>query len=366
MNEKKVTFLINSLSGGGAQSVCINIANAIAEEGWQVDLVVLNLNNAVYINHISDKVKLIVLNVNHARSSFFKLKSYVDKEKPERFLVFNYELAVLLVIIRILFPFYFKVIARNINTLSKKRQLESDFWRKRIVAPLVDFFYSKVDHVINQCRGMDNDLLKIFPNLIDRTCVIYNPVNKVIEDAVKTINYTTVKQENYLLCVGRLEKQKAFHYAIEAFAKIKEQYPGLRLKIVGQGSLEFELKKLAKILGVASKVDFEGFQKNMIPYYLKARAIILTSLYEGFPNVLVESITLGKPIVAFDCQSGPREVIEEGVNGFLVPYKDKEYLLTAIKSTLDNKWKSEDIFKTAVEFRLDMISSKYQNLIERI
>ena len=86
--------------------------------------------------------------------------------------------------------------------------------------------------------------------------------------------------------MGRLEKQKAFNYAIEAFSGIKDNFPNLRLKIVGQGSLKQELKQKAIDLNVENRVDFEGFQKDIIPYYLHSKATVLTSIYEGYPNVL--------------------------------------------------------------------------------
>ena len=80
----------------------------------------------------------------------------------------------------------------------------------------------------------------------------------------------------------------------------------------------------------------KGFKKNVIPYYLNARATLITSIYEGFPNCLIESVKLGTPVISFDCPSGPREVIENGVNGFLVNYMDmsdlKKKLLIVMKS----------------------------------
>ncbi|HCF7766073.1 TPA: glycosyltransferase, partial [Vibrio cholerae] len=206
-----------------------------------------------------------------------------------------------------------------------------------IVTPLINHFYGKCDHIINQCQAMRDDLISVFPNLADKTSVIYNPVAKHVEDYAKAYDLTQVEKQDYLLCVGRLEKQKAFHYAIEGFAGIANDFPTLRLKIVGQGSLEQSLKQCAQDLGVADRVDFEGFQADMIPYYLHAKATLLTSLYEGFPNVLIESITLGTPVVAFDCPSGPREIIQEGVNGYLADYQLVASLERKCRLVLEDK-----------------------------
>lgn len=332
---KKITFFINSLAGGGAEGVCVNVANGLANNGWQVDLLILHTNNAAYLERVSSKVNLVVLGVNHARHAPLPLLRYIRLHKPEKMLVFNYELAVLTVILRSSFQFKTKIIARNINTFSKNTTQSQGIWRGYIVTPLINHFYGKCDHIINQCQAMRDDLVSVFPHLADKTSVIYNPVAKHVEDYAKTHDLTQVVKQDYLLCVGRLEKQKAFHYAIEGFAGIANDFPNLRLKIVGQGSLEQSLKQCAQYFGVTDRVDFEGFQADMIPYYLHAKATLLTSLYEGFPNVLIESITLGTPVVAFDCPSGPREIIQQGVNGYLVKYLDRKSLSACVRKIID-------------------------------
>ncbi|ENY3838189.1 glycosyltransferase [Vibrio vulnificus] len=334
---KEITLFISSLAGGGAEGVCVNIANGLADNGWQVNLLVLHTNNAAYIERVSPKVNLVELGVNHARHAPLPLLRYIRQHKPEKMLVFNYELAVLTVMLRSLFRFKTKIIARNINTFSKNTTQPQGYWQHYIVKPLINHFYGKCDHIINQCQAMRDDLISVFPHLADKTSVIYNPVAKHVEEYARANDLSKAGKQNYLLCVGRLEEQKAFHYAIEGFAGIANEFSSLRLKIVGQGSLEQSLKQCAQDFGVANRVDFEGFQADMIPYYLHARATLLTSLYEGFPNVLIESITLGTPVIAFDCPSGPREIIQEGVNGYLVDYLSVQDLQDETKKLLIQK-----------------------------
>ena len=117
-NKKKIVFLSSSFVGGGAEAVCINIANNLAANEWEVDLIVLNLKKEVYLNRISDKVNIVVLNTNKARSSFFPLIKYILKNKPKIILVFNYELTVILTILKFVFRLNLKIITRNINILS--------------------------------------------------------------------------------------------------------------------------------------------------------------------------------------------------------------------------------------------------------
>ena len=228
---------------------------------------------------------------------------------------------------------------------------------------LIDKFYSKADHIVNQSHAMREDLISVHPQLKDNSSVIYNPVAKHIEDYANSNDLNNIKKRDYLLCVGRLEKQKAFHYAIEGFAGIASKFPNLRLKIVGKGSLEKELRQNAIDFGVEDRVDFEGFQKHMIPYYLYAKATLLTSIYEGYPNVLVESITLKTPVVAFDCPSGPSEIIKDEINGYLVKYQDVEELKEKLISVLSKSALSEDINKTVNQNRVNQVYNLYKKVI---
>ena len=357
--------MISSLSGGGAESVCINLANSFANQNWEVDLVILNLNEEDYLNRLSHKVNLVVLNVNNARYSILPLIKYIFKKKIKTFLVFNYELAVILVILRLILRLRIKIISRNINTLSIKiKQFEEqNFWTKYVVKTLVKYFYNKTDHVVNQCEAMRNDLISYFPKLYHNSSTIYNPIPMHIWDYIKKHDLNQIKKKNYLLCVGRLEKQKAFHLAIEAFAGVVDKFPNLRLKIVGKGSLEKNLRQKAFDYHVADKVDFEGFKKDIVPFYLYANGTILTSIYEGYPNVLIESIAMNTPVVSFDCPGGPSEIIQNDVNGLLVKHLDVNDLKKKIFDLLQNKFKYEDLKISIEKNQIKQVFKKYENLI---
>ncbi len=364
-SKKKITFLISTLSGGGAEGVCVGIANTFVERGWLVDLVVLNLKNEAYLSRLSYKVNLIVLNVNRARFSGLSLIRYILKNKIKKVLVFNYELSVVLVIIKYLLNLNVKIISRNISTFSAKMRqyYQLSLWDRYVVRPLIKFFYHRVDYVINQSKGMRDDLISIYPHLKDNTNVIYNPIPAHLIEFAKKSDLSKIKKENYLLCIGRLEKIKGFHYAIEAFAGIADKYPNLRLKIVGKGSQDYYLKQKAKEYSVSHRIDFEGFKKEIIPYYLHARVTILPSLYEGYPNVLIESISMNTPVIAFDCPSGPNEIIIDGRNGYLVKNQDVNDLRKKMLNFPYDKFDYRDLVNSIKKNHMDVVFKKYEKLI---
>lgn len=179
--DREIFFLINSLGGGGAEGVCVNLANGLHDRGWRVTLVVLHLNNAVRQKDLKEGVRLVVLGKNHARTAPIALANYLRKHKPKKILVFNHQLAVLLILLRAVLLFDFKIIARNINTLSQKKAVETSFWHKHIVQGVTKLLYGKVDRMIAQSRGMAEDLASFYGVAEKKITIIHNPVSAAIE-----------------------------------------------------------------------------------------------------------------------------------------------------------------------------------------
>lgn len=353
--------MISSLSGGGAEGVCVTIANGLAERGWEIDLVVLHLEDAVHLARLSEKVNLINLNVSQARYVFKPLQKYLRTARPNIILAFNYELTMVTVLLRLLLSLKFTLIARNINTIS--RNVESNTVKGKFFSFLLRVLYKRVDFIINQSYGMQKDLLNYIPSMKEKCTVIHNPVAPKYQVAPDNFIEKNCENSDYILCVGRLEQQKAFHRAIVAFSEITAEFPELRLKLVGKGSLENELKLQAQQLGVKNQVDFEGFQQELLPFYTNARVTLLTSLYEGFPNTLIESISVGTPVVSVDCQSGPSEIIQQRVNGLLVC--EDESVAFALRSILKGECCTDlsEIRDTAVAFTESVVIQKYINIL---
>lgn len=361
---ERVTFFVSSISGGGAESVCLNVANGFAELGWKVDLLILHKTENSYITRLSDKVNLVDLKAKRARYSAPALLWYIFKNKPEKIVVFKYELIDVLVMLKVIFRLKLKVIGRNISVFGKKKEAKVGI-RQKIIKKLFGEPIERVDCVINQSYEMQKDLLKHLPYLKDKSVVIHNPVSAHIEAYKKAAQPVRASETSpYILCVGRLEEVKAFHHAINAFAIVAKKHQSLRLKFVGDGSLKPALVAQVTGLGLEGRVDFEGFQTDVIPFYENASLTLLTSNYEGFPNVLIESIVLGTPVVSFDCESGPREILDYGRYGKLVEPGNIDELASAIEDVLANP-NQFDLAERAGFFSQDKAIDKYISVLEK-
>lgn len=363
---KKITVIIATLRSGGSERVCVTVVNGLVHLGWKVDLLVGNLKEERYLSDIHKDVNLICLNSSKPRYSFFSLLKYFKKGKPEILLSFSNEFIPFLAILKILQKKSIKIILRNRSIYSEKkrnRKKNKNIWSNFVRAPLIDYFYSKIDFILNQSYAMQDDFLKNFPKLLNKSSVINNPVSNNIEYFIKSVdNNLNKKKSNYILCVARLNEVKALHFAIIAFVDVVKKNPNYRLKIVGEGPLKNELKELAVKKGIIEFVDFEGYQNNLAQYYLEAKLTVLTSLHEGFPNVLIESIFCGTPVVSFDCPSGPRELLENGKWGTLVPVGNTEALAQAINKNIKDPY-PKNLNLRAKDFSSSNILQKYQKLL---
>ncbi|SEM66027.1 Glycosyltransferase involved in cell wall bisynthesis [Mesobacillus persicus] len=358
----KIDLVISSLRGGGAERVCTTVANELVSRGFNVRLTVLNLENSIYDSHLDNKVELVNLNKPNARKSALSLLQFLIKNKPSKILVFNHELAVILVFFRTFFKFKFEIIARNINVLSVKRSNEQSVWHKYFVHIIIKRLYNNVDKVIAQSNGMKEDLVQYYNFKPEKINVINNPVSNKLENYGDSCS--VVKKNDEILFVGRLSKQKGIQNLLEALKICLKEVPELKLRIVGEGPLEKEISSLIKKMGIEKSVIMEGFCNDIAPHYANAKVTVLSSLYEGFPNVLVESISVGTPVVSFDCPSGPSEIIRHDINGYLVEYLNIQDLANKIMLALRKEWDIEIIKNSSTPFKKESIVDKYLAVLE--
>jgi glycosyltransferase involved in cell wall biosynthesis len=199
------------------------------------------------------------------------------------------------------------------------------------------YLYPGVDRIIAVSEGVAEDTLRITRLPSSRVVVVRNPVvtSRLTELAAAPCPHPWLEAAEVpvILAAGRLTEQKDFATLLRAFARLHAQTP-VRLIILGEGPLRRALDRLARQLGVSDEVALPGFTANPYAWMSRASQFVLSSAWEGSPNVLTEALALGLPAVSTDCPSGPREVLASGRYGILVPVGDAVGLAEAMRDTL--------------------------------
>lgn len=162
---------------------------------------------------------------------------------------------------------------------------------------------------------------------------------RVIANAVEMPQCTDTEASSkrpWIVAIGRLERQKGFDLLIDAFAAVAREHPEWKLKIVGDGSQREQLSNQVDRLGLSTSVELCGWSESPCSWLEQAAIFVLSSRYEGFPNALLEAMAMGVPPISFSCESGPDEIVRHEVDGLLVPAGDVERLAQAIASLITN------------------------------
>lgn len=200
----------------------------------------------------------------------------------------------------------------------------------------------KVDYdaVVMLTDSMLADARELMPDAASRLVRLYNAIDldNIRARAAQPLEPGLVPAGPFIVSVGRLEEsQKDFTSLLHAYARLVKQGIEERLVLVGDGASRPRLEALAKSLGLGDRVIFAGFQSNPYAWIGQARLMAFSSKMEGLPNVLLEGLAVGQVVVSTDCPTGPREILDDGRAGLLVPVGDVEGLAEAIRSGLQDE-----------------------------
>lgn len=357
--KNKIMFIVPSMRGGGSERVISILLKYLSRTKYDIILVLLK-NEGKYLDDLPNDIKIIDLNVRKARFSIFKIRNAIKRFEPD--IVFS-TLGHLNLLISMIRPFLskkIKFIARESNTVSIQNKQEK---YPNLFNFLYKFFYNNFDLIVCQSNYMKNDLINNYDIKNAKIVVINNPVDtEYIKKMLKKSNQLFLdKNKVNLLAVGRLSKQKGYDLLLQALSKLDKKF---HLTILGEGNEEIYLKALAKTLKIQNQVLFMAFQENPYKYMSQADLYILSSRYEGFPNVVLEAHTCGTPVVAFDCPGGTSEIIENGVNGFLCQCGKVDALVEKInKASLQRFDKNKIKNLTVNKYDVNIIITYYEKVL---
>lgn len=359
----RVAIYLQSLEGGGAERAMVDLANGLRAEGLQTDFVVIR-DEGPWRQLLSADVHLVAIRSRWALSGFVKLLHYLRWACPD-VVVANGAAPIIFAMLTRWFTRRFIVIARIPTNLSAGLSQVNLKWRivRRVQAALLP----RADAIITNSKGSSEDIARTLPAAADSVHTVHNPVVRasVTHEASQPVEHPWFHSPGtpIIMSAGRLEPPKDHATLLRAFALVARQTE-VRLIVIGEGTERRNLVKLSHELGIAHRVDFPGFHRNPFAFMAKSRLFVLSSIHEGMPNVLIQAMACGTPVVSMDCPSGPREVLEDGRWGPLVPVGDVRALADAILATIDRPLPASSLTTRAAAFSAAVSIRAYVRLIE--
>ncbi len=361
--QKKIFFLVPSFRGGGAERIVLNLVNNLDKTKFEVGLITIS-GEGEYKNLLSKEVEHFNLGKKKARQAIFSLIKLLKKEKPDVVMGAVIQSTIILYLTSFFIPKGIKIMNRLENFYSKTVK-----GQKFVQKMLFQRALEKSNHIITISNEMEESLRKNIKISKGQIKTIYNPIDleHIKKAAQEEVSNDLPESGPIVVSCGRLTEQKGFEYLIKAFQKVKNNYSDAQLLILGQGELKDSLQELARSLDIKDSVHFLGFKENPFKYIARADIFVLSSLWEGFGNVLVEAMACGTPIVSTDCPSGPKEILENGENGKLVKTEDVGSLADGIVDLLKDKDLQEKYKESgrrrAQDFSVDKIIKEYEDFL---
>jgi len=317
--------MIPSLRAGGAERVIVNLIRHLDRSKFILVLVVVHMHAAVFAEDVPEDVQLIDLACPRVRYGILKIIPLLWRIKPKVVFSTLGHLNLLLAILKPLLPKNIRYLCRETTILSQSLKTHPFprfwLWAHRM-------FYDRFETIVCQSSYMREDLLANFGLAKAKTVVINNPVDRARILHLASENHAAelfgVDDENVgagfinLVAVGRLVEVKGFDLLIQALGLVGN--PAMHLTLLGEGPLKEKLQALTHKLGLERQIRFVGFQKNPYAYIAKADAYVLSSRYEGFPNVVLEALACGTPVIATPALGGTKEILD-GVAGCVLAKK---------------------------------------------
>ena len=336
--KKNIVIVVSAMNMGGAQRVVSILCNHWSQSGYAVTLIStftqkkinhFQLHKDVNLKYLSNNPFFPSNNTFNVLWKFIQLRKLIKNINPRVVISFLARINVASALATFGTKSYSIICERTwppFASLDKRL-----FWMYRLL-------FKGVKKIVVQTEKSKTWLSKNLPN--KDVAVIPNPVLYPLPEHGRSASPESVilKNKKIILASGRLHKVKQFDLLIKAFSNIKDNHPNWDLVILGDGEEKNNLNQLVCNLELVDRVFFPGKVGNMSQWYDRANIFVLSSVVEGFPNVLLEAMSHGLPSISFDCNTGPRDMIKDGLNGILVnPEKRDLGLENAMKELITNQ-----------------------------
>lgn len=349
-----IVFFLPNFRAGGAENVMISLGSYLLSQNGSVCFLVGKATGPL-LQKLPKGIKVYELEKEGALRMLLPFIKFIKVHKPD--VVFaTLGASITATLARPFLPNNIRIVTRLGNTVSAEVDRLSFLgkWKYRLAAKVVSRFS---DIQVFQSQFMKKDYEEYIGKTIKSGVVIYNPIDlnivlKSTEQEVKFYDFVSV---------GRFMTQKNYSYLVE----LADFLPDYSFAIIGDGELRVSIQQMLDDKKLSKRVEILGYISNPYPYMKKASFLISTSLYEGFSNVIIESLALGTPVIATDCPSGNREVIHNE-NGRLIPLNDSESATKIIEQAVlgVKNFNHEKIAKEALSrFSIVEIANQYYKIL---
>ena len=347
----KLTFVSSTLHAGGAERVISLLANSFCQKGYEVEIVCINKHLVFY--PIDEKVKVWFAEDEVKSPSILKkvfwLRNHIKNDRPDVVIAFMLEVYCVTLA---------SLIGVSVPVISSERIDPHFFGRAKGL--LRWLLLRRTTHLVVQTvRIKDFYSAK----LQSRITIIPNPVTD------KVFSLTPTLKQKRIIAVGRLAYQKNYPMMFRAFAKVHHDFPDWQLVVYGNGPQKEEIRGVIERLGMEGHIILAGKSDHVVEEMNKSSLFVMSSDYEGMSNALLEAVCVGLPVISTDV-SGARDLITEGVNGYIVPVGNERALTLALSSMLSSPEKMDEMGRQskalAPRFREEQIVGQWEELIKKV
>lgn len=364
LHQTRVAILLPDLRPGGAERVCINLANEFVRRGFAVDLVLMQRQGEL-LPLVNPAVSIVDLASPRVRYAVRPLAGYLKKRKPTALLANMWPLTVIAIAVSRLAGPRIRVVVVEHNYWSVFIRAHK-FLHRVAIRLSMRFLMPWADARVGVSAGVATDLELLARLRTGTVHAVFNPVTGLKAQTSTGPEMSTAQAwvnsfGKKVIAIGTLKSQKRFDRLLHAFARLPDR--DTVLMILGEGGERKNLETLAQTLSIADRVFMPGFTRNPAYYLHRADLFVLSSDYEGLPTVMVEALEQGTPVVSTDCPSGPREILEDGKYGTLVPVGDIAALARAMEDALNREHDREALRRRAQDFSVDKAADAYLDLL---
>jgi glycosyltransferase involved in cell wall biosynthesis len=361
---KRIALFFSSLDVGGTPRVMLRLMDGFLKSGYKVDAVVVRAFGS-FIAKIPEGVNLVDLGAKRTLNSIPAFIQYLRKNKPDVVLSALMHINLAAIISRILSGTSPRLIISERSNLTQKKTHAIHMWDKLSV-PLINYFYTFADAVVTVSKDSARDLIESTKLDPEKVITIYNPipVDEIRNSSSEIIEHPWFIDNGIpvILAVGRLSPPKDYPTLIKAFNILRTRKKA-RLLIIGEGEERQKIEELVNSSPFSVDISLFGNANNPFPYMAKADVFVLSSAWEGFPNVLVEALACGDTVVSTNCHSGPSEILQDGKYGRLVPVGDASALAEAIEKSFDDPFPTSQSITRARDFSVEKAVQMYLEVL---